>query len=109
MASRSQSFGIRATWAALATAYCWKLPSTVYPDRSGVGQRGCDACVSISLRHTLLSLLCITHLVGCPAERAAHARSVEPLDTGVIANLNIGDELATGDDNTGTLVATDKG
>ncbi len=46
-----------------------------------------------------------TYLGGCPAESAAQARSIEPFDTGVIANLNISDELAAGDDDTGTLVA----
>jgi hypothetical protein len=43
------------------------------------------------------------------AERAAQARTVEPLDTDVVAKLDILDELTASDNNTGTLVATDKG
>jgi hypothetical protein len=48
-------------------------------------------------------------LVGVLAVRAAQARTVEPLDTDLLANLDILDKLAAGDDNTGTLVATNKG
>ncbi len=36
--------GIRATCAALATAYCWKVPSTVYPD----GRADAHSCSSLS-------------------------------------------------------------
>jgi len=48
-------------------------------------------------------------LIGVLAVRAAQARTVEPLDTDLLANLDILDKLAAGNDNTGTLVATDKG
>jgi hypothetical protein len=48
-------------------------------------------------------------LVGVLAVRAAQARTVKPLDTDLLANLDILDKLAAGDDNTGTLVATNKG
>jgi len=48
-------------------------------------------------------------LVGVLAVRAAQARTIEPLDTNLLANLDILDKLAAGDDNTGTLVATNKG
>lgn len=48
-------------------------------------------------------------LIGVLAVRAAQARAVEPLDTDLLANLDILDKLATGDNNTGTLVATNKG
>jgi hypothetical protein len=48
-------------------------------------------------------------LVGVLAVRAAQARTVEPLDTDLLANLDVLDKLAAGDDDTGTLVATNKG
>jgi hypothetical protein len=47
-------------------------------------------------------------LVGRLAELAGQAGSVEPLDTGVVANLDVVDELALGDYDTGTLVTSDK-
>jgi hypothetical protein len=47
-------------------------------------------------------------LVGRLAELAGQAGSVEPLDTGVVANLDVVDELALGDYDTCTLVASDK-
>jgi hypothetical protein len=47
-------------------------------------------------------------LVGVLAVRAAQARTVEPLDTDLLANLDILDKVAAGNDNTSTLVATDK-
>lgn len=43
------------------------------------------------------------------AVAAAQARAVEPLDTGVVTDLDVVDKLAASNDNTGTLVATDKG
>jgi hypothetical protein len=48
-------------------------------------------------------------LVGVLAVRAAQARTVEPLDTDLLADLDILDKLAASDNNTGTLVATNKG
>ena len=39
---------------------------------------------------------------------ASKASSVNPLNTSVVANLDIFDELTAGNNNTGTLVATDK-
>jgi hypothetical protein len=47
-------------------------------------------------------------LIGVLAVRAAQARTVEPLDTDLLANLDILDKVAAGNDNTSTLVATDK-
>lgn len=40
MASRGTSLGILATCAALAMQYCWKVPSTVYPERRACAHRG---------------------------------------------------------------------
>lgn len=48
-------------------------------------------------------------LVAVLAVGAAEARAVEPLDAGEVANLNVVDERAAGDDDTGTLVAADEG
>jgi len=48
-------------------------------------------------------------LIGGLAVRAAQARTVEPLNTDVVAKLDILDEITASDNNTGTLVATDKG
>jgi hypothetical protein len=42
------------------------------------------------------------------AEVASKASSVNPLNTSVIANLDIFDELTASNNNTGTLMATDK-
>jgi len=42
------------------------------------------------------------------AEIASKARSVDPLNTGVVANFNVVDEVALSNNNTGTLVTTDK-
>jgi hypothetical protein len=47
-------------------------------------------------------------LVGVLAVRAAQARTVQPLDTDLLADLDILDKLAASDNNTGTLVATNK-
>lgn len=47
-------------------------------------------------------------LVGVLAVRAAQARSVEPLDTDLLADLDILDKLAASDNDTSTLVASDK-
>ena len=47
-------------------------------------------------------------LVGVLAVRAAQARTVEPLDADLLADLDILDKLAASDNNTGTLVATNK-
>lgn len=48
-------------------------------------------------------------LVAVLAVGAAQARAVEPLDAGVVANGNVGDELAAGNDDAGALVAADQG
>ncbi|KAH6604898.1 hypothetical protein Trco_006605 [Trichoderma cornu-damae] len=48
-------------------------------------------------------------LVAVLAVGAAEARAVEPLDAGVVANLNVRDERAAGDDDAGALVAADQG
>lgn len=48
-------------------------------------------------------------LVAVLAVGAAQARAVEPLDAGVVANLNVLDELAAGNDDTSTFVAADEG
>lgn len=48
-------------------------------------------------------------LVGLLAVSAAQARAVEPLNADMVADLNILNKLATGDDDTSTLVTTDKG
>jgi hypothetical protein len=48
-------------------------------------------------------------LVSLHAERAGKAGAVEPLDTGAVADVNLGDELTLGYDDTGTFVATDEG
>jgi len=47
-------------------------------------------------------------LIGVLAVRAAQARTVQPLDTDLLADLDILDKLAASDNNTGTLVATNK-
>jgi hypothetical protein len=43
------------------------------------------------------------------AEVASKARSVDPLDTSVVANIDVVDKIALSNNNTGTLVTTDKG
>ena len=48
-------------------------------------------------------------LIGSHAVRARQAGTVEPLDADVVANLNVVDQLATGDDNTSAFVTTDEG
>ena len=48
-------------------------------------------------------------LVRALAVRALEAGSVDPFDTGVVADLDILDERADSYDDTGTFVATDKG
>lgn len=48
-------------------------------------------------------------LIGALAVGAGQARAVDPLDTDVVAELDILHEVATANDNTSTLVATDKG
>lgn len=48
-------------------------------------------------------------LVGLVAVSAGEARVVEPLDTDVVTELDVLDELTLGDDNTSTLVTTDQG
>lgn len=48
-------------------------------------------------------------LVGGHTVGARQTGAVDPLDTDVLAELNVGDELTALDDNTGTLVATDEG
>ena len=45
---------------------------------------------------------------GRQTEIAQAARGVEPLDTSVVADHNIFDELSDSDNDTGALVATDK-
>jgi hypothetical protein len=52
--------------------------------------------------------LCAERLVGLLAEVASQTGSVDPLDTSVIANLDIIDELTLSNDDTGTLVTTNK-
>jgi hypothetical protein len=47
-------------------------------------------------------------LVGVLAVRAAQARAVEPLDTDLLADLDILNKLAARDNDTSTLVATNK-
>jgi len=47
-------------------------------------------------------------LVRLLAELAGQARAVEPLDAGVVADLDVLDELALGDDDARALVAADK-
>jgi hypothetical protein len=47
-------------------------------------------------------------LVGVLAVGAAQARAVEPLDTDLLADLDILDKLAASDNDTSTLVATNK-
>lgn len=57
-ASSEHSFGIRATCEALPTAYCWKLPSTVYPDSSAEGQSGSLAVrQKLHVLHELLTVV----------------------------------------------------
>lgn len=48
-------------------------------------------------------------LVGLAALLAAHARPVQPLDAHVVANLDVGDQLAAGYHHAGSLVAADEG
>jgi hypothetical protein len=43
------------------------------------------------------------------AEVAGQAGTVQPLDTGIVANLDIGDQVAAGNNYTCTFVAADKG
>jgi hypothetical protein len=43
------------------------------------------------------------------AEIAGEAGSVEPFDTGMVTNFDVLDELADGDDDTGTFVASNEG
>lgn len=43
--------------------------------------------------------------VGLSAELALPARSVQPLNTGLVADLELGDELALGDDDSRAFVA----
>ena len=52
--------------------------------------------------------LCAERFVGLLAEVAGKASSVDPFDTSVVANLDIVDKFTLSDDNTGTLVATNK-
>lgn len=40
---------------------------------------------------------------------AVETGAIDPLDAGVVANLDVADELATGDDDAGSLVAADQG
>ena len=42
------------------------------------------------------------------AKVASKAGSVNPFDTSVVANLDVINEIALGNNNTGTLVTTDK-
>jgi hypothetical protein len=42
------------------------------------------------------------------AEVAGKAGSIEPFHTSVVTNLNVVDEVALGNDNTGTFVASDE-
>lgn len=48
-------------------------------------------------------------LVAVLAVGAAEARAVEPLDAGEVAQLNVGDEAAAGNDDAGAFVAADEG
>ena len=48
-------------------------------------------------------------LMGLPAVCAVQAGTIEPLDARVVTNLNIVDQLAPGDNDTGALVTADKG
>lgn len=48
-------------------------------------------------------------LIGSHAVGAGQAGAVEPLDADLVTLLEVLDELAAGDDNTSTLVATDEG
>lgn len=47
-------------------------------------------------------------LIRLLTEVASKARSVDPLDTGVVANLDVINEVALSNNYTGTLVSTDK-
>jgi hypothetical protein len=47
-------------------------------------------------------------LVRLLAEVAGQAAAIDPLHTGVVANLDVLDKVALGNDDTGTLVATDE-
>ena len=42
------------------------------------------------------------------AEVASKASSVDPFDTGIVANLDVVDEITLGNNNTCALVATNK-
>ena len=42
------------------------------------------------------------------AKVAGKTSSVDPLDTSVVANLDVVDKVALGNNNTGTLVATNE-
>lgn len=48
-------------------------------------------------------------LVGCLAEVAGQAGTVQPFDTSMVTNLDIGDEVTNSYNYTGTFVATDEG
>jgi hypothetical protein len=52
--------------------------------------------------------LCAERLVGLLTEVTGKTGSVDPLDTSIVANLNVLDKLTASNDNTGTLVTTDK-
>ena len=48
-------------------------------------------------------------LIGLLAEVAGEAGPVEPFDAGVVADFNVLDEVAFGDDDAGAFVAADEG